>query len=101
MKAVVSAKLVDLPATPEMATPQVRELFLLIIKKHMYLKHRDILDISQPAIPPPINPVTATAMENPDDEPALEMPESQVSRKVSAALFIMKAKEVNKIHNPV
>ena len=36
-------------------------------------------------------------MENPDYEPALEMPESQVSRKVSAALFIMKAKEVNKI----
>ena len=66
-------------------------------KKHMYSKHRYILDISQPAIPPPINPVTATAMENPDDEPTLEMPESQVSRKVSAALFIMKAKEVNKI----
>ena len=55
------------------------------------------LDISQLAIPPPINPVTATAMENPDDEPALEMSESQVSRKVSAARFIMKAKEVNKI----
>ena len=55
------------------------------------------LDISQPAIPAPINPVTATAMENPDDEPALEMPESQVSRKVSAALFIMEAKEVSKI----
>ena len=69
-------------------------------KKHMYSRHRDILDVSSSYVAlPPVNSMTESAVEN-ADEHALEIPTeptSQVDKKFSTALFIMKAKEVNKI----
>ena len=70
-------------------------------KKHMYLKHRDILDISQPAIPPPINPVTATAMENPDMSPHWRCLSHKSAGRSLQHCLSWRPKKWTRIHNPV